>query len=97
VSLQFGKNAVRVYNAYETDGREEGLYITLFVKEYAQQQGYTVERSNTDLYGELRLHNLLYEANFKRSQTADADLEFSADRRWYVNLASRLIGGLGIV
>jgi hypothetical protein len=95
VTMRFNKNSVKIYDAYQAQSREESLCITLFVRKYADEKGYSVERSNTDLYGEYCLHNLLYDANFKRERTADADLEYKADRRWYVNAVGSFIGWIG--
>ena len=45
----------------------------------------------TDMLGELRLHNALYAVGYKREQTTDADLDFTSDKRWYVNFISKII------
>jgi hypothetical protein len=97
VSMKFGKESVKIYDSYLADTREDSLYITLFVRKYAEGKGYEVTKTNTEMLGEYSLHNFLYNGNFKRDQTADADLDYAADRRWYVNAFSTVIGWLGMI
>ncbi len=95
VMLSFGKNSVRVENSYEIKDREDCLYVVAFIKEYGRARGYAITRSNIELYGEYRLHNFAYDLSYKRSQTSDTDLDYKEDRRWYVNIASVVIGWCG--
>lgn len=53
-------------------------------------------RSNSDLFGELRLHNFLYALGIARENTRDCDLDYICDKRWYVEATSKLIGWTGI-
>jgi uncharacterized membrane protein YvbJ len=97
VSMKFTQTRVKIYDSYLADTREDGLYITLFIHHYAEKKGYEVTKSNTEMFGEYSLHNFLYNGNFRRDQTADADIDFLEDRRWYVNAVSTVIGWLGMV
>ena len=92
--IVFGKTAVRIIESYRyTESISE---ILLFVREYGSKHGYTLQRNNTELLGEFRLHTLLYRVGYKRAQTGDLDWDYEADPRWYVNAASRMLGACGI-
>ena len=71
--------------------RAEQVYLIAFVYFYGRKTDITIERSVTDMLGELRLHNALYAVGYKRKNTADADLDYDRDRRWYVNFISKII------
>ena len=96
VDLLFSRDSVRVYDSYKISRRDDILRIILFIREYATEKGYEVRRTNTRLYGEFRLHNLLYDIGIEREHTADADLDYSQDKRWYVNAAGNFIGWSGL-
>lgn len=96
VDLRFGKDSVKIYKSYQISGRDDILRIVLFVREYATGQGYSVPRTNTQLYGELRLHNLLYDWGIEREHTADSDLDYARDQRWYVTATGDFVGWGGI-
>ena len=59
VDLLFSRDSVKVYDSYKISRRDDILRIILFIREYATEKGYEVRRTNTRLYGEFRLHNLL--------------------------------------
>ena len=96
VDLYFRKKNVKVSDSYVCNNIEDCYAIVLAIKSYAPSNGIEIVRSNTDLVGELRLHNFLYRIGYKRTETEDADLEYICDRRWYVNVASRVIGWTGL-
>ena len=96
VDLHFRENNVEVSDSYVCNNMEDCYAIVLAIKSYAQSNGIEIVRSNTDLVGELRLHNFLYRIGYKQNETGDADLEYICDRRWYVNVASRVIGWTGL-
>ena len=83
VRLCFDKNSVK--------DRAEQVYLIAFVYFYGRKTDIKIERSVTDMLGELRLHNALYVVGYKRKNTADADLDYDRDRRWYVNFISKII------
>ena len=68
----------------------------LFIRFYAEKNGYEVLKSNTQIIGEYRLHNILYTFGYKRAQTSDADIDLVRDGRWYVNAVSTVFGWIGI-
>lgn len=95
VVIRFGKNSAKIMDSYTFIDRESEFAIVLFIKEYAFENGYSVVRDVTELYGELRLHNILYSLGVQASHTKDCDLDYAADARWYVNAASKVIGWSG--
>ena len=96
VDLHFRENNVEVSDSYACNNIEDCYAVVRAIKSYAQCNGIEIVRPNTDLVGELRLHNFLYRIGYKRSETGTADLEYICDRRWYVNVASRVIGWTGL-
>ncbi len=94
VTIRFGESAAWVADSYLYT-KEEIYEILSFVRGYATEQGYEIARDNTELVGEFRLHQFLYEIGYKEEQTKDLDLEYKADSRWYVNVASKIIGWCG--
>lgn len=96
VTMRFGKNSVKIEESYRFADRESEFVIVLFIRGYAAEKGYEILRANTELYGELRLHNFLYALGYERKRTGDCDLDYAADARWYVNAASTIIGRTGI-
>ena len=90
VRMQFGDSAVKVYDAHR---HKSAVYeIAAFIYAYGKGKGYTVSRKRKEIVGELKLHNLLYTVGYKRGRTKDADVDYTADSRWYVNLASAVLG-----
>ena len=90
VRMQFGENSVKVYDAYR---HKSAVYeIVVFICAYGKENGSEVHRKKKELAGELKLHNLLYTVGYERGRTKDADVEYTADSRWYVNLASAVLG-----
>lgn len=96
VTLRFGENSVRVEQSFLWNGKEQIMEIIMFIRNYAQAHGYKIERAVTDLYGEYKLHNFLYAMGYKRESTGSCDLDYISDRRWYVNLVSKIWGLVGI-
>jgi hypothetical protein len=90
VRMRFGENAVKIYEShlYKSDVYE----ITAFIYAYGEENGSEVPRKEREIAGELKLHNLLYTVGYERGRTKDADVEYTADKRWYVNLASVVLG-----
>ena len=94
--LNFRNDHVKIKNSYEFESVAECYAIVLAVKAYATRDEIEMTRSNTEMVGELRLHNFLYRIGYKPDETGDADLEYIQDRRWYVNVASELVGWMGL-
>ena len=91
VRLRFDKEVVKAEQSYRVKDRAGQIYLTAFIYSYAQEKEIHIERKFTDMLGELRLHNALYAVGYKREQTTDADLDFTSDKRWYVNFISKII------
>ena len=96
IRLQFESESVKIIQSYKHNGTEAIFQTVQFVCFYAQGKGYEIERDITEMYGEIRLHNILYNFGYKRERTGDCDLDYTADRRWYVNMASKIIGWIGL-
>ena len=95
ITLQFGNSSVKVVQSYQATSREESISVMLFIRYYTRQKGLKVHRSNTQILGEYRLHNLLYTVGYKRAHTGDADIDLLKDKRWYVNVLSSVWGWIG--
>ena len=95
ITLHFGNYSVKVVQSYQATSRKESVSVMLFIRYYTQSKGMKLSRSNTQILGEYRLHNLLYNVGYKRAQTADADIDLVKDRRWYVNIVSSVYGWIG--
>ena len=96
IRLQFESESVKIIQSYKHNGTETIFQTVQFVRFYAQRKGYEIERDVTEMYGEIRLHNILYNFGYKRERTGDCDLDYTLDRRWYVNAASKIIGWIGM-
>ena len=95
VTIRLSEKSAMVYQGYTAKGKTESIEIVSFIRWYAEQSGYEVSQSYTEMYGEYRLHNALYRLGYKRKQTGDSDLDYGKDKRWYVNSISRMIGRSG--
>ena len=96
IRLQFESDSVIIIQSFKHNGTETIFQTVRFVRFYAQGKGYEIERDITEMYGEIRLHNTLYNLGYKRGKTGDCDLDYITDRRWYVNAASKIIGWAGL-
>ena len=96
IRLQFESDSVKIIQSFKHNGTETIFQTVQFVRFYAQGKGYEIQRNVIEMYGEVRLHNILYNLGYKRERTVDCDLDYAADRRWYVNAASKLIGWIGL-
>lgn len=96
VSFALRDNVAIVYDSFQCDTKEDCIKVVLAIKEVAKKKELLISRANSDLIGELRLHNFLYKLGYRTNHTKNADLEYIKDHRWYVNAASRLIGWMGI-
>lgn len=89
VCLRFGEDAVTVYEAYRHPFSVNK--IVGFIMQYQAEKGLNIRRTRRELMGEIRLHNLLYTIGYERTRTMNADLEYTSDGRWYVNMASAML------
>ena len=96
VELHFRENNVEITDSYACKSIEDCYAVIFAIKVYARENGIEIVRTNADMAGELRLHNFLYEIGYKQDETGTADVEYIRDRRWYVNVASRMIGWTGL-
>ena len=61
VDLHFRENNVEIVDSHECKSIDACYVIAFAIKAYAQENGIEIARSNTDMVGELRLHNFLYQ------------------------------------
>lgn len=96
VVLHFGADSVRITDSFKIIDRDAMLSVVCFVEDYVWETRGIQTRPKTELYGEFRLHSLLYRFGVEREHTAELDLDYIADERWYVNAASKIIGWCGL-
>lgn len=96
IPIRFGENSAKITILSTVIDRKAELEIVMFIKKYASQHGFSIKRDVTELYGELRLHYFLNALGYKKSHTEDCDLDYVSDKRWYVNVVSKVIGWIEI-
>lgn len=96
VVLHLGADSVRITDSYKVTDGGAMLSVVCFVEDYVWETRGIQTRPKTELYGEFRLHNLLYRFGIEREHTAELDLDYIADERWYMNAASKIIGWCGL-
>ncbi len=94
--LYFRNNHTKIKNSYQCDTIADCYATVMAIQSYARQNDIEITRPLTEMVGELRLHNFLHEIGYKTDETGDADLEYIQDRRWYVNVASKMVGWMGL-
>ena len=96
VTIVFHKTNAEVVGAYRFDDRPDVVRIVRFIRYYCGKNGVEITRTNSDLWGEIKLHTVLYAVGYKRAQTENANIDFNKDERWYVNAVGSVFGWLGI-
>lgn len=91
--ITFGKNAVKIENSYRFT-KKERIEILCFIRRCLSVQNVTVSLS--DMSGEWAVHNIAYAFGIERERTADADLDYSKDKRFYVAVFSAVCGFMGL-
>ena len=94
VTIIFDENSAKIKNSYEFSTKEEVYEISKFIRKYLEKQGIVILRKNIEIAGEIMLHNNLFRIGFMRQSTANADIDYVADQRWYVNVFSVVLGVL---
>ena len=92
VTIIFDENSAKIKNSYEFSSKEEVYEISKFIRKYLEKQGIVIIRKNIEIAGEIMLHNNLFRIGFMRQSTANADIDYVADQRWYVNVFSVVLG-----
>ena len=96
VSMTVYNKKIVIKDSYlltKAETKELVEFITWFIN---TRTAYKLTQPEKYLYGEIRLHKLLYLLHYKRNRTKDCDLDYEGDRRWYVNLLSKIIGTLSL-
>ena len=96
VMIVFQKTNAEVVCAHQFNERCEVIKIICFIRRYCALKGYCIKRSNSDLWGEYKLHTILYNVGYKREKTENANIDFVEDSRWYVNVVGKVIGWMGL-
>lgn len=96
VAIEFDETSAIVWDAYRYDDRPMMVKIIRFIRYYCNEHGVKITRENSELWGELRLHTTLYKMGNRQSQTRNADIDYTSDKRWYVNIMSSVLGRMGI-
>lgn len=96
VTVLFYETNVEIREAYRFTDKEEVIGIIRFIRFYCEEKGVKITRENSDLWGEMRLHTVLYDVGYKRAQTGNANIDFEEDERWYVGVAGSILGWIGI-
>ena len=91
VVFNFGDGSVKIKDSYKYSSKEEIYEMSKFIRNYFDNQGQKIPRKNSEIIGEITLHNYLYSIGYKRDNTSDADIDYFNDPRWYVNIASMII------
>ena len=94
-TLDFQKTAVEIKQCVSVS-RQDALMLISFIKGYAKKNSIPISRATVELIGECRLHTMLSGIGYKAEQTDNADLEYTHDRRWYVNAIAKIIGVIGL-
>ncbi len=94
-TLDFRKTAVEVKRCASVS-RHDALMLISFIKGYAKKNSIPISRATVELIGECRLHTMLSSIGYKAEQTDNADLDYTQDRRWYVNSIAKMIGVMGM-
>ena len=92
VSMVFEEHSVKIKNSYKFSSKKEVYEIAKFIRYYMKKHNKFFMRSNTEIVGEMTLHNVLYDLGYKRENVASADIDYESDPRWYVNVTSRILG-----
>ena len=96
VTLVFDETNVEVSSAYRYDDRPEMVEIIRFIRYYCEMNGLEIKRTNSDLWGEMRLHTTLYKMGYREAHTLNAEIDYERDNRWYVNAVGSVLGWIGI-
>ncbi len=95
VNITFHKSNAEVADAYLFSERSDVIKIICFIRYYCEIHEIRLKRTNSDLYGEYRLHTILYDVDYNRAHTKNANIDYEKDDRWYVTATGKIIGWLG--
>ena len=93
-NIVFGTNSVRIENSYEINNRTDRMAVLAILQGKLQERGLS-DRTITSMEGEWVLHNMAYKLG-EREHSADVDLDYTKDSRWYIAVLSEILGTMGI-
>ena len=91
VQLKFSTSNVKIKDSHKLNLTEIKAVVK-YIRKYCNNKNISITRKDKELCGEIILHKWLYKIGYKRINTKDCDLDFMSDKRWYVNILSKLIG-----
>lgn len=77
------KNNIHIQDSYKVTSKSKMIEV-LYIIQHNHPDCNSFKRSYNSLISEWRTHNRLYRLGFKRSRTADVDLD--AYPKWYMQL-----------
>jgi len=83
---------LEIRNGFRVRSRSDRLKVALILS----RCGLT-EREYDNIAAEWLLHNLAYDLHFLRGSAMHVALDFGKDKRWEVNVATRIMEILGLV
>lgn len=95
VELVIYEDKVKVLDCFKYQ-RIERFEVLVYLTNYLQSNSISYSRSINNFEGEWKAHALAYQLNIDKEKSADADLEFDSDSRWYVSTASLIIQFFGL-
>ena len=90
--ITFGKSAVKIEKSYRF-AKKERTEILCFIRRRLSMQ--KIKISLSDMSGEWAAHNVAYAFGVERERTADADLDYFKDKRFYVAAVTVAFGFMG--
>ena len=96
LTFAFGDSRVVVENCSAAPSRTQATEIAIFIKGYARKKGIDISRPLVMVIGEYRLHSVLTAMEYESHRTNNADIDYSQDSRWYVEIMSAVFGYVGI-
>lgn len=90
--IVFAENSVKIKNSYLCTKRDR-IEILCFIRYRISTRNKIV--SFSDMSGEWVVHNLAYKLDILREHSADVDLDYYGDDRWYIKTLSVIFGFMG--
>lgn len=90
--IVFAENSVKIKNSYLCTKRDK-IEILCFIRYRMSVRNKIVSLS--DMSGEWAVHNLAHKLGILRERSADVDLDYYGDNRWYIKTLSVMFGFMG--
>lgn len=90
--IVFAENSVKIKNSYLCTKRDR-IEILCFIRYRMSIRNKIVSLS--DMSGEWAVHNFAHTLGILRERSADVDLDYYGDNRWYIKTLSVIFGFMG--